>query len=307
MSISSALSTVKTAVTSNTARSVLQVQKHSPALLFGAGVVGVVATTVMASRATLRLETVVSENERKQAEALETFELDTERYTQKDYKKDLAILKVRFCKDVVRLYGPTAAVGVLSVAALTGSHIILNRRNAGLVAAYTTLDESFNKYRERVIEKYGKDDDRRFLYGEEQTEFAVVDPVTGQAEVVTNNHFKEPSRYAKVFSRETAGTSWSDDPGYNYTFLRHQQQYATDKLRAQGHLFLNEVYDALHMERTQEGAVVGWIWNSETGDNRVDFSIFDEHSDDKYFDFMTGRDKSILLDFNVDGVIYSKI
>jgi hypothetical protein len=112
----------------------------------------------------------------------------------------------------------------------------------------------------------------------------------------------EPSMYARFFD-EYSGT-WSKDPEYNYIFLRCQQQWANDMLKARGHLFLNEVYDALGLQRTKAGSVVGWII-SENGDNYVDFGVFDDTQNAR--DFVNGRQGSILLDFNVDGVIYDRI
>jgi hypothetical protein len=79
-----------------------------------------------------------------------------------------------------------------------------------------------------------------------------------------------------------------------------------DLLISRGHMFLNEVYDALGLERTKAGSVVGWII-SHDGDNYVDFGIFTDKDARQYRDFVNGRSNAILLDFNVDGVIYDKI
>ena len=88
-------------------------------------------------------------------------------------------------------------------------------------------------------------------------------------------------------------------------FLKQQQVYATDMLKQRGHLFLNDVYDMLGILHSQEGAVVGWIYDEENpiGDNYVDFGIYDERN----ADFVNGYERSILLDFNVDGYILDKI
>jgi hypothetical protein len=88
-------------------------------------------------------------------------------------------------------------------------------------------------------------------------------------------------------------------------FLRAQQQYANDKLRANGHLFLNEVYDMLGIPRTKAGQVVGWVYDAENpiGDNYVDFGIYDIHRE-TVRNFVNGYERTILLDFNVDGNIW---
>jgi hypothetical protein len=99
--------------------------------------------------------------------------------------------------------------------------------------------------------------------------------------------------YAQWF--DTNNPNWNySGPDYNYLFLRNQERYANELLRARGHLVLNDVYHELGLERTTAGAVVGWVLNNdEGGDNYVSFGIFDD------------GDK--IEDFNVDGTIYHKI
>ena len=111
------------------------------------------------------------------------------------------------------------------------------------------------------------------------------------------------SPYARIWGRDTSN-EWDPQPAYNIAKLRSVQEYCTLRLNARGHLFLNEVYDMLGLERTKPGAVVGWVWDN--GDNYVDFGVFSDKSD-RIRDFVNGREASILLDFNVDGVIYDKI
>jgi hypothetical protein len=84
-------------------------------------------------------------------------------------------------------------------------------------------------------------------------------------------------------------------------FLRAQQTYFNNILISRGHVFLNEVYDALGIDRTEAGAIVGWVIGG--GDNKIDFGIFDGENP-RTRAFVNGYEHSILLDFNVDGVIY---
>ena len=68
-------------------------------------------------------------------------------------------------------------------------------------------------------------------------------------------------------------------------------------------MFLNEVLASLGFEHTSPGALVGWIYESEDGDSYIDFDLYAVHNEN----FMNGPEKSVWLDFNVDGVIYDKI
>jgi hypothetical protein len=72
-------------------------------------------------------------------------------------------------------------------------------------------------------------------------------------------------------------------------------------------VFLNEVYDMVGVPRSKAGAVVGWLLSPNGGtDNFVNFGVFDGRTEVAR-DFVNGREGAILLDFNVDGVIYDKI
>ena len=125
-------------------------------------------------------------------------------------------------------------------------------------------------------------------------------------EVVDSDQLSKYSPYAKFFDETSLG--WERDADYNLMFLRRQQDYANEKLKSRGHLFLNEVYDMLGIARTKAGNVVGWIYDEKNpiGDNYVDFGIYDLY-DDKKRRFVNGYEKSILLDFNVDGDILDLI
>ena len=110
------------------------------------------------------------------------------------------------------------------------------------------------------------------------------------------------SQYARIFDDSCVG--WTRDPEYNMNFLKNQQKYCNDKLKAKGHLFLNDVYDLLGLPRTTAGTMVGWVYNEEKpiGDNFVDFGLFDSN-DERNSDFINGYRNTAILDFNVDGNI----
>lgn len=291
---------VPEAVSQTIARNALLASKASPGALFAVGVVGTVASTVLACRATLKMSEVLDESKDKLHTA-KTLEHDD--YSESDRRRDVSLIYFQTGVKVVRLYGPAVIVGGLSIAALTTSHNILSRRNAALTAAYAALDKGFREYRARVIQKYGEDEDRNFRYG--TREITVEDPETKKKETVTRVGLDEPSIYARFFDQSSS--SWSKEPEYNLIFLKAQQNWANDLLHSRGHVFLNEVYDMLGLERSKAGAVVGWLLTKNgSTDNFVNFGVFDDRSQ-KARDFVNGFEGSILLDFNVDGVIYDKL
>jgi hypothetical protein len=87
----------------------------------------------------------------------------------------------------------------------------------------------------------------------------------------------------------------------NKFFLLQQQNFANDKLKSQGYLFLNEVLDMLGIPRTKAGQAVGWIYNGD-GDGYIDFGIYDMYHEANR-KFVNGLEKSTWLNFNVDGDI----
>lgn len=287
-----------------------QVQKHSPEILMGVGVVGVVTSTVMACKATMKLNDILEESKetRDKIKEVENNPKYEDKYSPEDAKKDLAINYMQTGMKVAKLYAPAVLLGGASLGCLLASNDILRKRNAALSAAYMTVDKSFKEYRNRVTERFGEEVEKEIRYGikAEQLETTVVDEDGNETTVTDTVKTMDPtlySDYARFF--DAASPCWQNDPEYNLMFLKAQQQYANDLLRAKGRLFLNDVYDMLGIEKTKAGQVVGWVYDRENpnGDNFVDFGIYDM-SKERVRAFVNGYETNILLDFNVDGNIW---
>ena len=287
-----------------------QVQKHSPEILMGVGVVGVVTSTVMACKATMKLNDILEESKetRDKIKEVENNPKYEDKYSPADAKKDLAINCIQTGMKVAKLYTPAVLLGGASLGCLLASNDILRKRNAALSAAYMTVDKSFKEYRNRVTERFGEEVEKEIRYGikAEQIETTVVDEDGNETTVTDTVKTMDPnsySDYARFF--DAASPYWQNDPEYNLMFLKAQQQYANDLLRAKGRLFLNDVYDMLGIEKTKAGQVVGWVYDRENpnGDNFVDFGIYDM-SKERVRAFVNGYETNILLDFNVDGNIW---
>lgn len=300
---------VPNAVASTVARQILVGKKHSPTILFVGGVAGVVATTVTACRATLKLEDVLEEAQADMEKARTARDEHADKYSDKDYKHDMLVLYVRSAAKITKLYGPSLLLGVASITMLTGSHNILQKRNAALTAAYAAVDKGFKDYRKRVVDEYGEEKDREFRHGVVEEDEVVV---SEKGKLKKTGEKKKSAGNASVYARlfDEWNSSWEPTPEYNVMFLRSKQNYLNDMLKARGHVFLNEAYDELGLPRTKAGAVVGWIYDKHgntEGDNYIDFGIWGDENLTRFHEFITGRENAILLDFNVDGVIYDKI
>ena len=287
------------------------VQKHSPEILAGVGVVGTVASAVMACKATLKLDDILAESKETRDKIKEVAENPRyeKEYSPEDAKKDLTVNYAQTAMKIAKLYAPAVILGSASLGCLLASNDILRKRNAALSAAYMTVDKSFKEYRQRVVDKFGEEVEKEIRYNIKamEVETVVANEDGSETVVVEESKVMDPnlySDYAKFF--DEFNPNWQNDPEYNLMFLRAQQQYANDLLKAKGRLFLNEVYDMLGLERTKAGQVVGWVYNPEnpTGDNFVDFGIYDM-SKERVRAFVNGYEPSILLDFNVDGDVWS--
>jgi hypothetical protein len=289
-----------------------QIKKHSPEILLGVGVVGVVTSGVMACKASTKVNAIIDEAKttvngiHRIAENPER--MQQEEYTEEDIKKALAVTYTRTGVELVKLYGPAIALGAASITCILASHNIVHKRNVALAAAYTAVDTSFKEYRGRLIERFGKELDRELKYNikAEEIEETVTNEdgtettVTKTVEVA--NLSPIGSMYAKFFDEYSS--CWQKSSEYNYMFLIQQQNYANEKLQKKGYLFLNEVYEMLGLQKTQAGQAVGWVYdkNHPKGDNIVDFGIYDLYDESKRR-FVNGFERSVLIDPNVDGDI----
>lgn len=290
-------------VTRTVGRTILKTQKHSPTILFGAGVIGVVGTVVLSSRATLKVDEVLTEHDKRMMDIKSAAGLGQQNYTEQDMRSDIRIVYTQTAIKIVKLYGPSVILGVSAIIALTGSHRILTTRNAGITAAYAALDQGFKEYRKRVVDEFGEDKDRELRYGSEERTI-VEDTENGPKKVrVKTVGPHGASIYARFFDEHTK--NWQPSQMANKTFIQCQQVWATDLLRSRGHVFLNEVYDMLGLERSSEGQQVGWLLDGD-GDGYIDFGIMQKNNE-RVHDFMFGRANTVLLDFNVDGIIMDKI
>ncbi|QPL14705.1 hypothetical protein SEA_SCHWARTZ33_60 [Gordonia phage Schwartz33] len=268
----------------------MQAQKASPNMLFGAGIVGVVGTVVLSSRATLKAVEVTKTT----AANLEQINgLEHDDYSEKDRVKDKTIVYSRAAVDLMKLYAPSITVGVISVACLTQSHRVLTQRNMALGAAYAGVEKALESYRERVIAEVGSEREAKIWQPVEK-----VDMLDGEGKKVkVDMPTAEGGSPYKVVFDET-NPNWSKASEYNQIFINAQQNYANDLLRARGHVFLNDVHDMLGLPRTKAGQIVGWV-SDGMGDNYIDFGVFNNIHEGMRF--VAGDERSIWLDFNVDG------
>lgn len=301
---------IKNSLSNTLGKAGFTIRKHSPEILLAAGVVGVVTSTVLACKATTKISGILEDTKKKVDTIHEQKENPdlTEEYTEEDVSKDLIITYTQAGLKLTKLYAPAIIIGAASITSILASHNIINKRYAGVSAAYAALDKGYKEYRKRVKEFAGEDAEKMLRYNvkAKEVEETVVDEKGKEKTKKKMVNVVDPegySEYAKFF--DSSSKAWEKDPEYNLCFLRSQQEYANDLLRTKGRLFLNEVYDMLGIEPTKAGQIVGWIYDEDNpvGDNYVDFGIYEARKE-KNRDFVNGIEPVILLDFNVDGNIW---
>lgn len=301
------LKTLAHAASRGVSRQVFTVKQHSPVLLFGVGAIGFVSTCILSVRATLNLSDVLEEGENL-LKAAEKQEKDPDYDTEVAKKAGISI-RLQTAAKIAKHYALPAAVGVASIAALTGSHIILTKRNTGLVAAYATLDSMYKQYRARVVEDQGTEKDREYRFG--VVEKAIVDPETGavemargiDADAVRKNG---DSDYARMFDKYHE--HWEPSYKQNIFYLNSVIQWLEMRLQHNGFVFLNEMYEYMGYEPTEAGTQVGWVKDAhlvKEGDGYISFGL--EKNTENAVQFMNGTRHDVILDPNVDGVIVHKL
>lgn len=293
------------------------VKTHSPEILIVSGVIGTVTSVVLACRATLKVNDILEES-KVTVDTIHKVQVENkENYTEKDAKRDLAVVYVQTGVRLAKLYAPAVILGTLSLTSIIASNNILRKRNMALAAAYTTVDQAYKEYRKRVVEKYGEEVDKQLAYGtkSEKIEEEIVDEETGKTKKVKKtieySSIEGCSPYAIYFDKYTSSYCEKNED-YNMMLLRSTQNYMNDILRLKGTVTLKDVLDTIGIltgpeyERMKKAAlVVGWKYEKDNpiGDNVIKFDVIDTYR--KHEDGSLIPTK--IIDFNVDGNIYDRM
>ncbi len=321
--------------------------KNAPKILLGVGITSIVGGTVVACKQTLKVEEIIDDHQNAVEEIHdvrnEAAGQEEDFYTEKDMKKDLVKVYARTAGRIMVNYSvPVALIGG-GIICCVSSHNILNTRYLTALAAYDALGKKFANYRKRVIEDYGPEADELYRYGINKHE-ELVETTTKKGTVkkkLETTYSPRPegcSEFAVIFGPDYSSQAirpidYAGD-GYsrntiaairqkNLEFLLRVQAECNEKLRREGHLFLNDVYRMLGMMFPTEnggftsdracGAINGWIWIEDDegryigpGDGCVDFGIMDM-TDERKQAFVDGFEENIWLDFNCDGIMYDLI
>lgn len=278
-----------------------KVIKYSPEIGMGIGLLSSVGAMGTAISATLDVKENVLDKADEQMKSIEeTKASHPEAYPEECYKKDIAEVRKNTAVGICKAYWKPALLFSISTFCYFRSFRTIKGRYLGTLAVCKILQDSCDRLEE---------ENRRLKAANGiETEYTIKDAegqdISPEEQKAVVKVPKAPSQYARFFDESCR--EWCNTPEFNLIFLKYKQAYFNNLLIARGYVFLNEVYDELGMPRSQAGQVVGWLRNGKNSDGFIDFGIFDRN-DEANRAFVNGTENVILLDFNVDGVIYDKI
>lgn len=273
----------------------LKLSAKSPTILVVTGVIGLGASAVLAAKATRKIDPILDRH------AQSRVDISVDALPKRDEQKVLLELYLNTSVKLGKLYGPAIFVGLTSAVSVLGGHRILLGRHVASLAAYSGLFKEFAAYRGRVIESLGVDRERE-LYDGAKLDWVEDPDHKGEYQLKPKYPETRDDSYLRPWFNEK-NPNWTRDPSHNYMLLKGIQQHMNDTLEVKGYIYLNDVYDALHITRPIEGAVLGWMRNPVKGDGHVDFG-FMTGQDPQTIAFCNHTESSVQLNFNVDGNIW---
>lgn len=296
-------------------------KKKSPELLVAGAIVAAAGSIVLAVRATPKAEKVVK-RANLEIKRIKTDMNDGNLISNKEYsvslgKKDLTRVYAKTSFELGKLYLPAAVGFGLTVSGILGSHKIMRGRNVALAAAYTTLDNGYKSYRNRVAAKLGEkveNDIFRNMHGEKK-EVTTLDKDGKEVTKVKNvkgPHVDIDSDFSVIYDQNAK--EWTRDTNMVLNLLAMKQKYLNRKLQYQGALFLHEVYEEIGIDihslgdqKSQASRVLGWLYDTsdENRDSYISFGLFDElgNRNEYAMKALRNNDQELFLEFNVDGDI----
>lgn len=202
--------------------------KHSPEILTGLGIAGMIGCTILAVAATPKAIKLIEEK--------------------KEEKGVEELTPVETVKTAWKPYAPAFAVGVTSVACLVGASSVNYRRNAALTAAYKLSETAFTEYREKVVDVIGKEKEKE-VKDEIAKDHVEKNPVSKSTVIVTG---RGDTLCMDGFSKR-----------YFYSDMNYIEKVVNELNRQMlydicGYVSLNDFYDELDIEHMDIGDSIGW-------------------------------------------------
>lgn len=217
----------------------LYLKHNSVTILTAIGAIGVVATSVLTAKATIKAFEIINEEEC-------------------DKKRELTK------KEIVVLAGPSyfpaILVGASTIACILGANALNKKQQAMLSSAYAFVSTSFKEYKNKVKELYG-----------EEAHNNIVNAIA--VEKAKDSHITAPvgfmgENYDLSIDEESEPRLFYDETSDRYFETTNEQvleaEYHLNRnFVLRGYVTLNEFYEFLGLEETEYGDALGWAIEDE--------------------------------------------
>lgn len=263
--------------------------KHGPTILAVLGTGGVIVGTVMACKASTKVKEVLEEANAEIEAVRETKVENPTKEEQKTYGKALVAVHTKRGWKLIKLYGPAAAIEILSLVSLLMAFGIVKKRYSHCLTELLTVEETFRNYRKRVVDEYGEDADTHFLTGiREMIEEAPVLDKNGNPKTDKNGEVKmvEIGKYMTcddlerlkkmphilVFDEDCQEFDRAN-PDVNYMKVIDCEKWSNTLLKLNDHVWLQHVVNDLGHPEIDNGQDDGWTYSDDNdiGENRISF------------------------------------
>ncbi len=301
--------------------------QHSPEILLGTSIAAGVGATVCGCIATKKMDAINAKH-KEILDVLHTIKVNDEGKvipgteadtTTPEYKRAITKEYGRYGLDIAKAWAPCFGLTLLSATSALGSFKIVNKRLMMAETAFVGVSKAFERYRDNVIEDQGLEKDQYYAtngalkkkqeliakgkYKEKEV------PVSQDPKVTCIDLTRVDDIFHYYFTEDTVkGGNYSRSPFYNKRLLDSTQTTYDSRLREDGIVFLDDIYQYLGLdmktllaERAQ-GRTYGWVLDCYTeegmpNDQHVLFGIY-EYNDTQHRLFRSGEINDIMLHFN---------
>ena len=225
--------------------------KHSPEILTGIGIAGMLSTVVLAVRATPKALIAIRDAENQKFNDQVDAGMDPEEVSDK-------LTTIETVKATWKCYIPAAVTGGMATVCLIGASSVSAKRNAALATAYTIADAALRDYQEKVVETIG-----------EKKEQAVREAIA------KDKIERDPVETREIIITEKGNTRCYDAISGRYftsdiESIRRAENVLNKRLMDEMYVSLNELYWELGLSSTNIGDEMGW--NVDNGLIELNFS-----------------------------------
>lgn len=207
----------------------LTLSRHSPEILIGVGITGMISSTVLAVKATPKALMLIEERKD---------ELEVDKLT-----------PLETVKTTWKCYVPAVVTGAASVACLIGSNSVNAKRNAALATAYKLSESAFSEYRGKVTEVIGEKKEKTVR--DKISEDQVKNNPISKTEVIVTGKGK-----TLFFDQHSARYFYSD-----LELIKRAENTLNKRIICDAFddgVTLNDFYTEIGIPTTSTGDTIGW-------------------------------------------------